>query len=165
MRPHFSRSTVEKVNMQMILGIKPKHHIKVELSDEEIARAGREAFKRVCGSEKLSRNLDRLWGISELGEDWNGYGAAPIPREVIEEVRDIILSLEEQPQIFPTADKSIQLEYELPDKSYLEIDVYEDKITAMQIPQKDYENAKFWNLSYDDIDQIQQIVSDFINTK
>ena len=165
MRPHFSRSTIEKVNMQMILGIKPKHHIKVELSDEEIARAGREAFKRVCGSEKLSRNLDRLWGISELGEDWNGYGAVPIPREVIKEVKEIILNLEEQPEIFPTADKSIQLEYWQPDKSYLEIEVSENRIKAMQIPQENYEDAKFWDLSFDDIGQIQQIVSDFFNTK
>ena len=134
----------------------------MEISDEDIERAGREAFKRVCGGEKLSRNLDRLWDISELGEDWNGYGAAPIPREIIEEVRDIILNLEEQPEIFPTADKSIQLEYELTDKSYLEIDVYENRITVMQVPQIDYDKALFWDLSYDDIDQIQQIVSDFI---
>ena len=134
----------------------------MEISDEDIERAGREAFKRVCGGEKLSRNLDRLWDISELGEDWNGYGAAPIPREIIEEVRDIILNLEEQPEIFPTADKSIQLEYELTDKSYLEIDVYEKRITVMQVPQIDYDKALFWDLSYDDIDQIQQIVSDFI---
>ena len=165
MRYHFSLNTVEKANMQMILGIKPKHHVKVELSDEDIERAGREAFRRVCGGEKLSRNLDRLWEISELGDDWNGYGAAPISREVIEEVKEIILSLGEQPEIFPTGDGSIQLEYHLPDESYLEFEVDENKITVMQIPQEDYENAKFWDLSYEDISQIQQIVSDFINTK
>ena len=113
----------------------------------------------------LNNNLDRLRDISEFGEDWNGYGAVPIPRIVIEEVRNIILNLEEQPEIFPTADKSIQLEYELPDKSYLEIEVSENRITAMQIPQEDYENAKFWDLCFDDIDQIQHIVSNFFNAK
>ena len=165
MQPRFSRSTVEKANMQMILGIKSEHHVSVNLSYEDIERAGREAFRRVCGGGKLSHNLDRLWDISELGEDWNGYGAVPIPREVIKEVKEIILNLEEQPEIFPTADKSIQLEYWQPDKSYLEIEVSEKNITAMQIPQENYEDAKFWDLSFDDIGQIQQIVSDFFNTK
>ena len=121
-------------------------------------------MRRVFGDKKAD-NFDRLKEISGYAKDWNGYGADPIPSIVIDEARHIISSLNDQPDIFPTADRSLQLEYSLLDDSYLEIDIFEDKIVAMQVYGTDYDNAQFWDLSYGDVEQIQLIVSDFINTK
>ena len=47
--------------------------------------------------------------ISKLGDNWNGYGAAPISQEVVEKVSELLDSLIREPEVFPTADDTIQL--------------------------------------------------------
>ena len=115
--------------------------------------------------DELTRNLERLNDIAELESDWNGYGTESFSSELITEVRNIISSLSEQPEIFPTGRKSIQLEYHLSDKSYLEFEIFGGKVIAMQVSGTDYDNAKFWELSASDISQIQQIVYRFVNAQ
>ena len=38
-------------------------------------------------------------------------------------------NLKFQPNVFPTGRQSIQLEYELPNENYFEIEIYDDKIS------------------------------------
>lgn len=68
-------------------------------------------------------NLSKLKEIKKLEKDWNGNKARPIPKKVIEKVKTLILNLEQQPQIFPTANESIQIEYDGENNSYLELQV------------------------------------------
>lgn len=75
-------------------------------------------------SEK-KENLEKLQNISNLKEGWNGNGAKAFNRTFIANVKDIILFLNHQPEIFPTACDSIQFEYDKLDGSYLEIEVKE----------------------------------------
>lgn len=70
-----------------------------------------------------NKNLSKLKEIKKLERDWNGNKARPIPKKVIEKVKTLILNLEIQPQIFPTADDSIQIEYDGDNNSYLELQV------------------------------------------
>lgn len=72
-------------------------------------------------SKAQTENLKKLQKISELPDDWNGYGAKPISKEVIQEVRTIVSELNYQPEIFPLPDNEIQLEFDGPNQSYLEI--------------------------------------------
>ena len=113
--------------------------------------------------DNLVCNLERLENIAELETDWNGYGAEPFSAALVEEIKDIILSLHDQPEIFPTGRNSIQLEYHLPDESYLEFEVFEDKVIAMQFSGTDYDNAQFWDFASDDIAQIRNITDKFLN--
>lgn len=113
--------------------------------------------------DKLSCNLERLENIVELETDWNGYGAEPFSTTLVDEVKNIILNLNEQPEIFPTGRNSIQLEYHLPDESYLELEVFEDKVVAMQVSGTDYDNAQFWEVATDDVAQIRNITDKFLN--
>ena len=83
--------------------------------------------------DKLTVNLERLEDIARLDFDWNGYGAKPFNRTLIADVRNIISYLSEQPEIFPTGRNSIQLEYHLPDESYLEFEIFEGKVMGMQV--------------------------------
>lgn len=84
-------------------------------------------------SEEMRLNLSKLATIEQLADDWNGNGAKAFEYAFISKVRMIIAALEIQPELFPTADNSIQIEYEKEDGSYLEIqlslnetcDVYE----------------------------------------
>lgn len=65
--------------------------------------------------------LKNLQKISKLSDNWNGYGAKPVSKEVIQEVRMIVCELNYQPEIFPLSDNEIQLEFDGPDQSYMEI--------------------------------------------
>lgn len=66
----------------------------------------------------MDENLERLWEISRLEENWNGYGAKPISQIILDRAEIIIRNVSVQPEIFPTGRGSIQMQYELPDKSY-----------------------------------------------
>lgn len=113
--------------------------------------------------DDLTINLERLEDIARLDSDWNGYGAKPFSRTLIADVRNIIPYLSKQPEIFPTGRNSIQLEYHLSDESYLEFEVFEDKIVGMQVSGTDYDNAQFWGLATDDVAQIRSITDKFLN--
>ena len=75
----------------------------------------------------LIENLRKLEKIGELGPDWNGYGACPFSKSMLRKAKWLIKSLNIQPEIFPTADGTIQLEWNGKNESYLEIQFSEDE--------------------------------------
>lgn len=58
---------------------------------------------------KTWKKLDR---ISALNDNWDGYGAESLPEYLIISASELIRKLRIQPEIFPTADGTIQIEYE-----------------------------------------------------
>ena len=74
-------------------------------------------------SGALQNNLKKIDAISNLKTNWNGNGANAFKTELIDKIRRIISALYIQPDIFPTPADSIQLEYDGPDDSYLEIEI------------------------------------------
>lgn len=79
----------------------------------------------------VENNLRKLESIAMLGENWNGYGATPFSRSLVGKVKEIVLGLCIQPELFPTAAGSIQLEYEKDNGDYLEIQVTEDEFCSV----------------------------------
>ncbi len=73
-------------------------------------------------------NLHKLDEIASYSDNWNYYGAKHIPHKVISATRELLNELGVQPEIFPTAAESIQLEYELPNGSYLEFEIQSDHV-------------------------------------
>lgn len=71
--------------------------------------------------EKIS-NLARLESIASLPDNWNGNGAKVFSKGLIVKVKKLILSLERQPEIFPTACDTLQLEYEREDPKGLSVE-------------------------------------------
>jgi hypothetical protein len=74
--------------------------------------------------KKMERNINKLERISQLKENWNGYGAKPFPLALIYAAKNLIRKLYFQPQIFPTAAESIQFEFEKDNGDYLEFQFY-----------------------------------------
>lgn len=74
-------------------------------------------------SPELKNNLLKLNEIKSLKRNWNGNNAKPIPRKIINKTKFLLINLDRQPQIFPTANDSIQIEYDGENKSYLELQV------------------------------------------
>ena len=70
--------------------------------------------------KKQTLNLKKLNVISKLHDNWNGYGAEPLQKKLIALTADLIRKLYIQPEIFPTADGTIQLEFEKDNGDYLE---------------------------------------------
>ena len=58
--------------------------------------------------------------MAMLRDNWDGYGAVPLPRDTLYKAQRLIHVLNIQPEIFPTADGSIQMEFEKDNGDYLE---------------------------------------------
>ena len=72
------------------------------------------------------RSLSKLEQISELHDNWNENGAKAFSKPHIEKIRSLISELEYEPEVFPTACGSIQLEYDKPDGRHIEIEIPEN---------------------------------------
>ena len=68
-------------------------------------------------------NLEKLNTIRSFRDNWNGNGAPSFPTELINKVENLILSLSIQPEIFPTALCTIQLEYDNSRRDHMEIEI------------------------------------------
>ena len=72
----------------------------------------------------LNKSLKRITEIRNLGENWNGYGAEPFSTSFLFQLENFIRSLSKQPDIYPTAQSSIQLEYYNDNGDYLEFEFF-----------------------------------------
>lgn len=83
--------------------------------------------------QDLKSNLEKLEEFKKLGFNWNGNNAEPFSDSLIEKAKSVLLTLREQPEVFPTARKSIQFESEKDNGDYLEIEIFEDFAKFFQI--------------------------------
>ena len=75
----------------------------------------------------LSENIEQLREIELLQEDWDGEGGLAFGKEFIQEVMDLVSTLQTQPDLGPTGRGSIQLEYgsRKAGKRYLGLEIFE----------------------------------------
>lgn len=76
-------------------------------------------------SMKTMDNLKKLNRIASLKDDWNLHGASSFSESLLKLCRNMLLKLNRQPDIFPTANDSIQFEFKNKD-DYLEIEIFDD---------------------------------------
>ena len=84
--------------------------------------------RRECaevGQSVKDDNLEKLRIIGELKENWNQNGAAAFAGELIRKVRGIIDKIDIQPEVFPTALGTIQLEFDNSRRDHMEIEIDE----------------------------------------
>ncbi|MCR5625699.1 MAG: type II toxin-antitoxin system Phd/YefM family antitoxin [Lachnospiraceae bacterium] len=74
-------------------------------------------------SDIKSDNLRKLSYIAALKEGWNGNGAPAFDKKLISKVRELLENLSIQPEVFPTALQTIQLEYDNSRRDHMEIEV------------------------------------------
>lgn len=88
---------------------------------------------------KKMLNIRKLKEISELEYNWNGNSAAPFSSLLIGNSFNIINTIIRQPDLFPTARNSIQIEYEKADGSYLEFEIFENYVEVFHLGKDDEE--------------------------
>lgn len=76
-------------------------------------------------SMKSIDNLIKLNKIAGLKDNWNLHGASSFSELLVELCRNMLLKLNRQPDIFPTANDSIQFDFKNND-DYLEIEIFDD---------------------------------------
>ena len=110
---------------------------------------------------EVVKNIKRLRDIESLTFDWNGYGAKPFSGVLIDKCERIVGMLSVQPSIYPTGRNSIQFQYELNDKSYLEFEIFENKTMCLQVPKRVYADAIELELTNLEDNRIKEIVDNF----
>ncbi len=85
------------------------------------------SFSNTQRSENsIIRNQKKLGVIERLSDDWNGNGANSFSKELVDKVRLLLDEILHQPEIFPTAGDSIQLEYDRNNGQHLEFEISEN---------------------------------------
>ncbi len=125
-------------------------------SEIQVANIGGKALRMNLGM--VTNKLDQ---ISKLKNDWNGYGAKAFSMDLIERCKAIVHALSVVPEVYPTGRQSIQFQYELEDRSYLEFEIFETKIIYLQVPQRKYTDAVSGEIPVADVEKIKEIVSNF----
>lgn len=87
-------------------------------------------------SPELKENLKKLDEISSLKKNWNGNQAKPIRKKIIKRSKVLVIDLDKQPQIFPTANESIQIEYDGINNSYLEFQITKKNVISYYMVDK-----------------------------
>ncbi|MBP5597287.1 MAG: hypothetical protein J6Y02_18030 [Pseudobutyrivibrio sp.] len=85
-------------------------------------------FKKFSTPSIHKKALDKLnYFKSALNFDnWDGYGAKAISKQLIKSVALLIKRLSHTPEVFPLVSGGIQLEFDKEDGSYLEIELNKD---------------------------------------
>lgn len=96
-------------------------------------------------TQAMQINLNKLKEISLFHENWNGYGAQPLSTLVLKRAEEVVRGVYLQPRLFPTADNTIQMEYESSDDAYLEIQITSGKTyEVFFMPDKNSEGEEFF---------------------
>lgn len=81
----------------------------------------------------VNENVKKVEKFKELESGWDGFKAKPLPLHLIDKALAIIPTLQYQPQVFPTARQSIQIEYEKVNGDYLEFELYTNKVEVFAV--------------------------------
>lgn len=103
-------------------------------------------------------NLMKLAQIAMFNNNWDGYGADPIPYNTLHRAQHLIHALYVQPEIFPTTAGTIQIEYEKDNGDYLKFQFTGEG--ACEIFRCIGNNEEYFR-STDNLESINSIVEDF----
>lgn len=128
----------------------------VKRTEKELLISSFDPETEIRKKENL-KDLDDMVGFET---DWDGYGSKGFSPELIAKCKKIIKDLKEQPEVFPTGRKSVQMQYKFDDHTYLEFEIYEDKIVSLYVPKLNYTKAEEKELYNVDDSVLNKIISD-----
>ena len=108
-------------------------------------------------------NMQKLNTIASLQDNWNYNNAKAFSKTLISKVRTIITFLDVQPEIFPTACNSLQLEYDKNNGAHMEIEIWENKDAEVFVVKDNGEEHLFTVKA--NVEQINQLVNKFYGFK
>lgn len=82
-----------------------------------------ESAKHHAEENNKTHNLEKLKTIRSFKKNWNGNNAPSFPKRLMDKAENLINGLTIQPEIFPTALCTIQLEYDNARRDHMEIEI------------------------------------------
>ena len=102
----------------------------------------------------IKENLEKIQDISELKDDWNGHGASAVKDTLIQKMKYLVLRLNIQPEISPTARGSIQFEYEKETGEYLEFELFDIKLKVLTMVSDGNNYSYYMDINIDEINKV-----------
>ncbi len=102
-------------------------------SERISGRVSEENFETPAKESVKADNLKKLKMIKGLKDGWNGNDAPAFSDLVIDNVCGIIEKIDIQPEVFPTALGSIQLEYDNSRRDHMEIEINDSDLAEIFI--------------------------------
>lgn len=87
----------------------------------------KEDTSKLLVSEQKIYNLKKIEEIAQLKDNWNGNGARAFEQKLLDTVKNIIMFLDVQLEVFPTAYNTLQLEYDKEDGAHMEIEINSER--------------------------------------
>ena len=106
-----------------------------------------------------AHNLEKLESIRRLKPGWNGNGAPAFPDSLLSKVEQIINGLSIQPEIFPTALCTIQMEFDNSRRDHMEIEIGEGDVC--EVFTIDYAGSSHTEIISSYLEDITRKVEDF----
>lgn len=119
------------------------------------------AINTQSGLEVFS--MEKMMGLNMINQfrnlefNWNGNGAEPFSEQLLQKSITVLNCLDHTPEIYPTASKSIQFEYEKENGEYLEFEIFDSYIHVFKVDKEENEIEFVEN----DLFKINQMVVDF----
>ena len=110
----------------------------------------------------LEENLLLLSEISELGDDWDAYGASGISSQCTRLAMSIIQNLPCQPLISPTGRGSVYIQYEHSERGFLGYEVFDDYVVMCRVGGNCYQNPHVETISEDIVERLTREINEFI---
>ncbi|MEN1969856.1 hypothetical protein WMZ97_17480 [Lentibacillus sp. N15] len=105
---------------------------RMRTSENATTRKLRSNYYKIVKNEQRKRyNINKLKDFLKLEENWNSNQAAVFDEDLINKALEIISVIPVQPDVFPTARQSIQMEYEKENGDYLEFEIFKDHIDML----------------------------------
>lgn len=93
----------------------------------------RQEYESQFEERKRTDNLSILCDFGKLEANWNHNGAEKFEASLLNRCRLLLRHLIKQPDIFPTARNSVQMEYEKENGDYLEFEIFKDNVEVFAI--------------------------------
>ena len=130
------RETLEKINSLN----NENAEIVVNLIDYLSAQQNKKELAQRENGEIVKRD-ENIRVLSDIASTQTTEDEDYVSDRVIDNALRIVFHMIRQPQIFRTFENSIHLQFETSDKSYLEFEIFEERMTCMMVPQRDYDKA------------------------
>lgn len=120
--------------------------------------------KREIFAIKQNLNLEKIYRFASYTNNWDGYGAPPIDKNVIDKSIKFIFekNLITQPSVFPTGRGTIQFEFEPDENHYMEIEIFKNYLNCLSIVYSEEEELKKLDLA-EIIKKVNGFQSEFSN--
>ena len=115
-------------------------------------------MQHVLNSDAKGLNKKLLFEIvlsqKETDEDY-------VSPKVINNALVLVDRLVVQPEIFKTNQNSLHLQFNFKDNTYVELEVFENRLTCMIVPKRVYDNVQYPEVSLSTINTINTILSGY----